>query len=263
MRILLTNDDGIYAEGLHVLATALGRVSGWKVYVIAPDRERSASGHSITLHKPLHVNSIHLPELEVPMWSVNGTPADCTKIGTTAILDRPPDLVISGINRGPNLGTDVLYSGTVSAAIEGVILGIPSIAVSLDTHSDPDYLFAAQFMASLIQVFAEKGLSKTTLLNVNIPALAVDDIAGVAITRLGHRRYNDAFVKRQDPRGRTYYWLAGEINLPDSDPGTDMGALACHMVSVTPLHLDLTDDRMADELTRWAPSLNQGIENLR
>lgn len=259
MRILLTNDDGIYADGLQALREVFEGTPGLEVYVVAPDRERSASSHAITLHKPLHVNEVTLTGAETPMWSVNGTPADCTKIGVTAIMESPPDLVISGINRGANLGTDVLYSGTVSAAIEGVILGIPSIAVSLATHKKPDFTFAARFVERMVDIFARRGVSQTTLLNINVPALAADEIAGVSITRLGRRRYEDHFVKRQDPRGRTYYWLAGDLNLADEDPAVDVGALAQNLVSVTPMHLNLTDEPMQEELRAWLPDLSRDL----
>jgi len=257
LRILLTNDDGIYADGLQALREVLQRSPGLQVWVVAPDRERSASSHAITLHKPLYVNEVKLPGATVPMWSINGTPADCTKIGVCALLPERPDLVISGINRGYNLGTDVLYSGTVSAAIEGVILGIPSIAVSLAAEH-ADYSFAAQFVEHLVQTFRRRGISaRETLLNINIPALDAEHIAGVAVTSLSHRRYENTFIRRVDPRGRAYYWMAGELLTLDHDEDTDVGALSRNMVSLTPLHLDLTHRPMQEELKEWLPDLNQ------
>lgn len=256
MRILLTNDDGIYADGLQALRGVLQHSPGIEVAVVAPDRERSASSHAITLHKPLYVTPIAIPNTTVPMWAINGTPADCTKIGVCAILDHKPDLVISGINRGYNLGTDVLYSGTVSAAIEGVILGIPSIAVSLATGK-ADYDFAATFIEHLVQTLRRRGISETTLINVNIPALDAEHVAGVAITKLSQRRYENTFVRREDPRGRTYYWMAGELLTFEHDDDTDVGALGRNMVSMTPLHLDLTHQRMQAELAAWVPDLNR------
>lgn len=251
MRVLLTNDDGVYAEGLQTLRRRLEKERGLEIFVVAPERERSASSHAITLHKPLYVHRVETEDFDVPTWSVSGTPADCTKIGVLALLDRPPDLVVSGINRGPNLGMDVLYSGTVSAAIEGAILGIPSIAVSLGTFQDADYGTAADFMASFLRKAEKEGLKPGALININVPALEADRLAGVAITRLGHRYYTDVFHPRRDPRGRTYYWLAGEVR--DSEEGieTDIGALERNLVSITPLHLRLTDEELASRMRGW------------
>ncbi len=252
LRILVTNDDGVYAEGLQTLWRVLLHQlrSDDEVYVVAPERERSAVGHAITLHKPLHVNEISFSDGHLPIWSVSGNPADCTKIGVEALLPAHPDLVISGINRGANLGMDVLYSGTVSAAIEGVILGIPSIAVSLAAWENPDYTYAAKFVAGLVERHRRDALSPSTLLNVNVPAIEEDKIAGVAATRLGVRRYRDVFHRREDPRGRTYYWLAGEP-IEEGDPGTDVDALASNMVSVTPLRLQLTEESQLPTLDKW------------
>src|SRR5690606_9213706 len=244
LRILLTNDDGVHAEGIQALRRALERVPGVELFVVAPERERSASSHAITLHKPLYVNRITVPEARAPMWSVSGTPADCTKIAVGALLDAPPDLVISGINRGPNLGTDVFYSGTVSAAIEAVVAGIPAIAVSLAAYRDADFGPAARFIAALVRFILRRGNPGFTLLNVNVPALELEQMAGVVVTRLSQRRYSDAFVQRRDPRGRTYYWLAGELLGDDPDPATDTGALQQNLISLTPLHLNLTDDTL-------------------
>lgn len=255
MRILITNDDGVYAEGLHALRAELERKPDLELLVIAPDRERSASSHAITLHKPLHVNRVEFHDAIAPVYSVNGTPADCTKIGSFALLDSPPDLVISGINRGPNLGTDVLYSGTVSAAIEGAILGIPSIAISLNEFRDADYAAAARFAGLLVEQFAAGRVPPFTLLNVNVPAGEWDDLAGVAITRLSHRRYKDSFIKRTDPRGRTYYWLAGELHEQPPAPDTDAGALRRNLISMTPLHLQLTDHSSFAELEKVCEAL--------
>ncbi len=259
MRVLLTNDDGVYAEGLQALRRALEAEPGFEVAVVAPERERSASSHAITLHKPLYVHEVHIDGCRTPTWSVSGTPADCTKIGVLAILNRRPDVVVSGINRGPNLGMDVFYSGTVSAAIEGAILGIPSLAVSLATFEDADYTFAARFTVALLRRVAAEGLEAGALLNVNVPALDEDQVAGVAVTRLGLRYYDDVFHPREDPRGRRYYWLAGEVRRGGEDPDTDIGALERNLVSITPLRLQLTDVALGQRLRAWVPVLEKGI----
>lgn len=258
----MTNDDGVYAEGLQALRRALEKEPWAEVYVVAPERERSASSHAITLHKPLYVTPIRLEGARGPIWSVSGTPADCTKIGVLALLENKPDLVVSGINRGSNVGTDVLYSGTVSAAIEGAILGIPSIAVSLATFEDADYHFAAAFTVTVIDRIRQEGLAAGTLLNINIPPIDGSLVAGVAVTRLGVRYYTDVFHPRKDPRGRTYYWLAGEVVTGEEDPETDVGALAQNLITITPLHLRLTDFDAIDRLHTWIPVLEEKARDI-
>ncbi|MGB9886725.1 MAG: 5'/3'-nucleotidase SurE [Moorellales bacterium] len=249
MRILLSNDDGVLAEGLHVLRKRLSRQA--EVYVVAPDHERSACGHSITLHRPLRANRVMLDGATDPVWAVNGTPADCVKLALEVLLPEPPDLVISGINLGPNLGTDVLYSGTVSAALEGAIEGVPSIAVSLDGE-DPALLpFAADFTALLCRRLLDLRVKPHTLLNVNLPNLPPERIAGVEITTLGWRRYVNAVHRREDPRGRPYYWIAGDIQDDTELAGTDVAALAAGKITITPIHFDLTDYRLVEELKGW------------
>lgn len=250
MDFLLVNDDGVYAEGLQALRQEMEKVRDANVYVVAPDRERSATGHAITMHKPLHVDTIDLPGSRSRIWKVNGTPADCTKLAIEAILDRRPDMVLSGINRGPNLGTDVLYSGTVSAAIEGVLLGIPAIAVSLTAWENLDYGYAARFARQLALVTLERGLPPNTLLNVNVPALEESEIAGVAITRVGVRQYRNVFDRRIDPRGRTYYWMAGEA-IEDNDPDTDVSSIRQNLVSISPMQLSLTNQELVDVIRHW------------
>lgn len=252
MLFLLTNDDGIAAEGLRALGCKLAGQG--QVVIVAPEKERSAIGHGITMHKPLRVTEIELaPGLKG--FAVNGTPADCVKLALEALLPQPPDVVVSGINRGENLGTDVLYSGTVSGAIEGCINGIPSLAVSLAGEKDPDYSFAAAFTASLCRYIATRGLPAGTFLNVNIPNLPPEDIAGVALTRLGQRRYINTIERRVDPRGRAYFWLAGEVKDLDANPDTDIGAVLRKFISITPLHLDLTDHRFLERLQGELPLL--------
>lgn len=250
MKVLLTNDDGIFAEGLQVLARHFEKIAD--TYVVAPDHEQSAAGHSITMHRPLRaekVKFLHSPDL--PAWAVNGTPADCVKLAVEAVLPVKPDLVVSGINRGANLGTDVLYSGTVSAAIEGAILGYPAIAVSLTEYKNPVYDAAAEFVCELAKIIVEKKLPPDTLLNVNVPGCPKEEIKGMAVTRLGVRLYKNAFEERKDPRGRTYYWLAGELVDNEDDDDTDVAAIKRCAISVTPIHFDLTNRELLQKLRDW------------
>lgn len=238
MRILVSNDDGIYARGLRELVEGLKGLG--EIFVVAPDRERSATGHSITVHRPLRVKKIALPGLEIKSWAVDGTPSDCVKLAVEDLLSQPPDIILSGINQGPNLGTDVLYSGTVSAAVEGVINGFPAIAVSLASFTEHDFTLAAVFTRRLVSSLFETGFSNGILLNVNVPA--VERPRGIEITCLGNRRYINIFEKRVDPRGRTYYWMAGEVLETDENAdSTDVHAVKNNYISITPLRLDLTD----------------------
>lgn len=243
MRILLTNDDGIWAEGIRVLASVLSEKAD--VYIVAPDRERSASSHSITFHKPLRVEVVSLPKIK-NAWKVDGTPSDCVKIALNNILDFKPDLLVSGINRGPNLGCDVLYSGTVSAAIEGFINDVPSVAVSMAAYEDIIYEPAAEFIRDNCETFAGiKGLN-FSVLNINFPNIAAEEVKGRLITKLGDRRYDNTYDVRKDPRGKEYYWLAGDVlNSTDADFSEaavvgDVDAVEHKYVSMTPLHIDLT-----------------------
>lgn len=249
LHILITNDDGIHAAGIQHLSQTLFNQGCCKISIVAPDRERSAVGHAITMHRPLRVeeiNFLHNPELKG--WSVNGTPSDCVKLAVEAILEERPDMVISGINQGSNLGTDVLYSGTVSAAVEGLIIGIPSIAVSLTDRGDNFcYNFTADFICRLIPGLLESNLLSETLLNVNVP-VAIKKIRGAKVTSLGKRRYRNIFDKRVDPRGLLYYWLAGELVEDDpEDADSDTRAIRDGYISVTPIHFPLTNrPAMAD-----------------
>jgi 5'-nucleotidase len=249
--VLLTNDDGIDARGLLALKQAMERVA--EVVVIAPDHNWSAAGHSKTMHKPLRVNRVTLPGATLA-YSSSGAPSDCVALAVLGLLDRTPDLVVSGINHGGNLGQDLTYSGTVAAAIEGVISGIPSMAVSLDSQEGGDFEFAAELTARLAGQFVAAGLPAGTLLNVNFPALPGAEIKGIRGTRLGRRIYEDALVVRQDPHGRDYYWIGG--NPPGSvlEEGTDVWALANGYVSVTPIHLDMTDYQALDRIRAWEPT---------
>lgn len=236
MKIMISNDDGIQAEGINQLRISLENDN--EIFVVAPDRERSATGHKITIYRPLRVKEVDYPGARSKGWAVDGTPADCVKLGLEALLPDPPDLVISGINLGPNLGTDVLYSGTVSAAIEGIINGIPSLAVSLTSSEQPNFQLAAQVTKKLIENIGEY-LPGRTLLNINIPPGTPGEIR---VTKLGNRRYVNIFDKRTDPRGRTYFWMAGEpFDIDEDDPDTDVWAVKEGYISITPVHFDLTD----------------------
>ena len=211
MNILVSNDDGIFALGIRTLANALS-AAGHQVTVVCPDRERSATGHGLTLHRPLRaeqVENIFAPE--VTAWSCSGTPSDCVKLALDAILQDKPDFVVSGINHGANLGTDVLYSGTVSAAMEGVLEDIPSIAISLTSFSHKVFDPAAAFAVKLVTSLEKQPLALPILLNVNVPPVPESEIKGAVVARQGIRRYFDQFEQRTDPRGKTYYWLAGEV----------------------------------------------------
>jgi len=237
MRILLTNDDGIYAPGIFALYEALK--PEFDVHVVAPESEMSAVGHAITLTSPLRVQEIRKNGAFFG-YAVTGTPADCVKIAVQELLDRPPDIILSGINLGANVGVNILYSGTVSAATEGAFLGIKSAAISLNTRKNPDFRFAARFSKEIIQFMTENNLRGGTALNVNIPALPPEEITGVCITRQGTARFKECFERRNDPRGNTYYWLSGETPVEDRNPDTDSVALKENKITITPVHYDLT-----------------------
>lgn len=238
MRYLLTNDDGIYARGLSALYEELSRDAD--CLIVAPEVEQSAVGHAITLSRPLMVRRAE-KNGRFRGYAVAGTPADCVKIGLRELADGPIDLVVSGINKGANVGVNVLYSGTVSAATEGIILGVPSLAVSLDTHRDADFSVAARFARKIAAFMIQKGPFVKTVLNVNVPALPESEIKGIAVTKQGQHIFRETFEKRTDPRENTYYWLGGEAPFPGTEaPDSDAGALHRGMISITPLHYDLT-----------------------
>lgn len=242
VRILVSNDDGVFAEGIQALAASLCRRAENSVYIVAPDRERSATGHALTLHKPIRVEEA---ELDIPglkgSWWTTGTPSDCVKFAVGTLLAERPDLVVSGINSGPNLGSEILYSGTVSAAMEGAILNIPSIAVSLVGRSVKHWEVAAEFIAGLVQIIPAIALSPRTLLNVNVPNLPASEIKGVRLTEVGLREYDDHYERRTDPRGREYYWLAGEAREDDEPEESDAWAVKHKYISVTPITFNMTD----------------------
>ncbi|NJP09935.1 MAG: 5'/3'-nucleotidase SurE [Leptolyngbyaceae cyanobacterium RU_5_1] len=259
MKLLISNDDGVFSLGIRSLANSLAE-AGHKVTVVCPDQERSATGHGLTLHQPIRaevVEAVFHPSVKA--WACSGTPADCVKLAVWALLDTKPDLVLSGINHGSNLGTDVLYSGTVSAAMEGIIEGIPSIAFSLTNFAANDFGPAAEFARSLVARIEKQPLPELLLLNVNVPAVKREAIAGVAVTRQGVRRYVDVFEKRIDPRGRTYYWLCGEVleDIPDEPSDladlapTDVQAIRENYITITPLQYNLTSPRGLANLKDW------------
>jgi 5'-nucleotidase len=241
--ILVSNDDGIHSLGIVALADALRDLG--EVVVVAPDRERSAVSHSLTLHRPLRVE-----EIAAGRHAVNGTPTDCVNLAINGMLrGRRPALVVSGINKGANLGDDVTYSGTVSAAMEGTLLGVPSFAVSLVTRDGFRFDAAAAFARRLAGWVLERGLPADTLLNVNVPTPADGDtVRGFALTRMGRRRYGDAIVEKTDPRGKKYYWIGGEEVEQVAEEGTDFHAIAQGLISVTPIHLDLTNYKSFEAL---------------
>ncbi|MFN8473610.1 MAG: 5'/3'-nucleotidase SurE [Anaerolineae bacterium] len=257
--ILLSNDDGVYSPALLALKQALADVG--EVVVIAPERQWSAAGHGKTMHKPLRVTTVTLADGSEALAS-NGSPSDCVALAMLGLLKRQPSLVVSGINLGPNLGHDLIYSGTVSAAREGAIFGAPAIAASLAGFEtpNPDALrVGAAFVADLAQRVMARGLPQGMLLNVNIPNSAPADMRGVAITRMGKSIYKDVLIERADPRGRAYYWIGGDPPTGEPTPGTDFGAVAAGMVSVTPVQLDMTDSDFLDRLRGWDLSLHPEI----
>ncbi len=250
--ILLTNDDGVTAPGLAALAQALGEIA--ELAIVAPEHNWSASGHSKTMHKPLRVRPTRLADGSQALMT-SGSPSDCVALALLGLLERAPDLVISGINQGANVGHDLTYSGTVSAAMEAVIGGIPAIAISLNSYEDTRFEVAAAFAARLAGALLASHPERPLLLNVNVPALPREEIAGVQITRLGQRIYRDALVRRADPRGQFYYWIGGDPPEGIPEEGTDIGALSQGYISVTPVALDLTDHPAIEALKGWPLSL--------
>jgi len=271
MKLLISNDDGVFALGIRSLANGMAE-AGHEVTVVCPDRERSATGHGLTLHDPIRADMVESNfHPSITAWACSGTPSDCVKLALGALLDSPPDMVLSGINHGSNLGTDVLYSGTVSAAMEGVIEGIPGIAFSLASFKSTNFQPAVTFATTLLAQLACHPLP-TLLLNINIPAVSQAEIAGVALTRQGIRRYFDTFQKRVDPRGKTYYWLAGEVleeivEETESElinqAKTDVQAIRDNLITITPLQYNLTSHAGLVSLQSLQPDLlKHWLQNL-
>lgn len=244
MIILLTNDDGIHSEGLTFLMESLR--AQHEVCVVAPERERTCVGHAITLHKPLRIK-----EIDQNVYASNGTPADCVLLGVKAVLKRKPDLIISGINKGPNMGQDVSYSGTVAAAKEGAFLGIPSLAISINGRSHFHFSDAIKVIETIIQVVGEKHLLAPPFLNINVPNIPHGKMKGFMVTRLGKRIYNDTVVERVDPRGGKYFWIGGNGECYEPLEGTDFYAVERGFISVTPLGLDATSNELIKSYKKY------------
>ena len=241
----MSNDDGFRSEGIIALSEALRPLG--TVYVVAPDRERSAAGHSLTLSHPLRVEKVGHR-----IYAVDGTPTDCVNLAVNGILRRKKiDILVSGINKGGNMGDDITYSGTVSAAMEGTLLGIPSVAVSLVSRNHFRFDVAAEFAARVARKVLARRLPKDTLLNVNLPNVPKSEIRGVKVTRQGKRVYGEAVVEKRDPRGRKYYWIGGDTLQTMDIPGSDLEAVERNYISITPIHLDLTNHMSLRTLKRW------------
>jgi 5'-nucleotidase len=248
MRLLLTNDDGIFSKGIEALFHALS--TEHEVTVVAPETEQSAIGHAITILEPLRVNIVNRNG-QFFGHALKGTPADCVKIAVSELMEKPPEVVVSGINLGANVGVDVIYSGTVSAATEAAVLGFPSIAVSIDSFAPLSFSAATQFIPRLVALAGKEGLPPAVCLNVNVPDLPAEKIRGIRITRQGTQRYVEKYDRRMDPRNHVYYWLANECVLRDEDPESDSCALSTGFISVTPIHHDLTSYPALEKLKRW------------
>lgn len=243
--ILISNDDGIFAPGIRALWEAMSEIGD--PIVVAPDTERSAVGHAITLTDPLRVVPVHRSS-GFEGLAVSGTPADCAKIAIKSILDEKPDLMISGINSGSNIGTNVIYSGTISAATEGTMLGIPSIAISLNSYASDDYRGAKHAAIIVAQDVLSHGIPVGTLINVNVPYCPLEKIKGMKITRQGKQYFKDEFEKREDPRGRSYYWMKGNVVDKDEDIMYDGKALKEDYISITPIQFDMTNEMAINDL---------------
>lgn len=244
MRILLSNDDGYFAPGLAALHAAMLPLG--EVTVVAPERDRSGASNSLTLDRPLYVRTS-----AQGFRYVNGTPTDCVHLAVTGLLDHLPDIVVSGVNHGANMGDDTIYSGTVAAAMEGFLLGIPAIAVSLSGRSHGNFAAAAAVAARLVQRFSRRAFPEPALLNVNVPDVPADRLGPLEVTRLGKRHKAEPVIRSQNPRGDTVYWVGAAGDAADAGPGTDFHAVAQGRVSVTPLQVDLTRFAQADALRGW------------
>ncbi|RLA04259.1 MAG: 5'/3'-nucleotidase SurE [Gammaproteobacteria bacterium] len=244
MKILISNDDGYMAEGIRALAESLASLG--EITIVAPDRNRSGASNSLTLENPLRVN-----RLDNGIYRVEGTPTDCVHLAITGLLNDEPDMVVSGINAGANLGDDVLYSGTVAAAMEGRFLGLPAIAISLASNDAIHYGTAAWVATKLLVQLQQSSLPADTILNVNVPDLPIEKLTGFETTRLGHRHKAEPVIKELDPRGRVMYWVGPPGEEQDAGPGTDFDAIRRGAVSVTPLQIDLTRYDAIDGVANW------------
>ena len=244
MRILLSNDDGYFAPGLACLAEALSAIAD--IIVVAPERDRSGASNSLTLDRPLN-----LRKSSSGFFHVNGTPTDCVHLAVTGMLDIAPDMVVSGINAGANMGDDTIYSGTVAAATEGFLLGIPSLAVSLTSVSSGNFSTAARVAVDTVQRFKDNKFNEPILLNINVPDVAYEQLQGIEVTRLGRRHKAEAVVKSQSPRGETVYWVGAAGPAQDAGEGTDFFAIQHNRVSLTPLQIDLTRYGQLDAVKQW------------
>lgn len=251
MRVLVSNDDGVDAPGIQILAQRLSVVG--EVTVVAPDRDRSGASNSLTLDQPIRVM-----KLEERRYRVSGTPTDCVHLALSGLLDHEPDIVVSGINNSANLGDDVIYSGTVSAAMEGRFLGLPAIAVSLVSpdHRGEHFHSAAQAALSIMQRLLVDPLPADTILNVNVPDRPWAELRGFAVTRLGRRHRSAPCVPQRDPRGRPIYWIGPAGEAEDDGPGTDFNAVRDGFISITPIHVDLTRFQALDKVSSWVSSLS-------
>ena len=247
MRILLSNDDGYFAPGLACLAESLSRIA--EVIVVAPERDRSGSSNSLTLDRPLSLHKSHNG-----FYYVNGTPTDCVHLAVTGMLEVMPDMIVSGVNHGANMGDDTIYSGTVAAATEGFMLGIPSLALSLVNTSDGNYMTAARVAADMVKRFSENEIQSPILLNINVPDIEYQQLQGIEITRLGRRHKAEPVIKSQNPRGEILYWVGAAGPAQDAGKGTDFYAVQHNRVSITPLQIDLTHYDQMSLITKWLNS---------
>lgn len=250
MHFLISNDDGIDAKGIQVLALRMECIG--RVTIVAPDQNRSGASNSLTLHSPIRIR-----EIGERRYRVAGTPSDCVHIALTGLLERDPDIVVSGINAGANLGDDVIYSGTVAAAMEGRFLGLPAIAVSLVFSEKPEnYATAAEAVALIVERLRMDPLPADTILNMNVPDLPWEDIRGFEVTRLGHRHRAEPMIRMTDPRGTPMYWIGPAGPGQDAGPGTDFDAVRRGFISITPLHVDLTRYQALDQVAGWVAEIS-------
>jgi 5'-nucleotidase len=248
MKILVSNDDGIDSAGIHALVNSLKEIAD--VTVVAPHKEQSAVGHAITMQTPLRVFEYHR-DGKFFGYAIDGTPADCVKIGIRNLMTEPPDIVVSGINHGSNTAVNIIYSGTVSAAREAAIMDFPAMAISIASHSVKDFSFAAKIAKQLVLEIYKNGLPNGTMLNVNVPNVPENEIAGILVTKQGKSKWDDIYEKRVDPYGRNYYWLTGNLIELDDSIEYDQIAVKNKYVSVTPIHFDLTDYQMFEKMKEW------------